>query len=91
MASLPTGEGADVMVLVDTRQAPRSPSRPQLKAVTARVAASLATAVVAPAVLFALTLVTLGVDEAVIAALVWMAAACAGGGPPGVRCPGCSS
>ena len=75
MASLPTGEGADVMVLVDTRQAPRSPARPQLKAVTARVAASLATAVVAPAVLFALTLVTLGVDEAVIVALVWMAAA----------------
>jgi intracellular septation protein A len=48
---------------------------PQLKAVTARVAASLATAVVVPAVLFALTLVVLGVDEAVIVALAWMAAA----------------
>ena len=61
--------------LVDTRMAPQAQSRPQLKAVTARVAASLATAVVVPAVLFATTLVLLGVDQAVIVALAWMAGA----------------
>ena len=64
-----------MITLVDTRMAPQAPSLPQLKAVTARVAASLATAVVAPAALFAVTLAVLGVDAAVIVALAWMAAA----------------
>ena len=48
------------------------PALPHLQAVIARVAASLVTAVVAPAALFALTLVTFDVDAAVIVALAWM-------------------
>jgi hypothetical protein len=51
------------------------PARPQLKAVIARVAASLATAVVAPAILFAVTLVIINVYAAVSVALAWMVAA----------------
>jgi hypothetical protein len=64
-----------VISLLDRTMAPQGPSRPQLKAVTARVAASLVTAVVVPAALFAVTLVVLGVDTAVIVALAWMAGA----------------
>ncbi len=51
------------------------PDRPPLKAVIARVAASLATAVVTPAVLFAATLVIINVYAAVSVALAWMVAA----------------
>jgi hypothetical protein len=51
------------------------PALPQLKAVIARVAASLATAVVAPAALFAVTLVIINVYAAVSVALAWMVAA----------------
>jgi intracellular septation protein A len=51
------------------------PAGPQLKAVIARVAASLATAVVAPAILFAVTLVIINVYAAVSVALAWMVAA----------------
>jgi intracellular septation protein A len=51
------------------------PALPQLKAVIARVAASLATAVVAPAILFAVTLVIINVYAAVSVALAWMVAA----------------
>jgi uncharacterized membrane protein len=51
------------------------PARPQLKAVIARVAASLATAVVAPAALFATTLVIINVYAAVSVALAWMVTA----------------
>lgn len=51
------------------------PDRPQLKAVVARVAASIATAVVAPAVLFWATLVVWNIDVAVIVALGWMVGA----------------
>jgi intracellular septation protein A len=50
-------------------------SRPPLKAVVARVAASVATAVIVPAVLFWATFVTFDIDTAVIVALAWMAGA----------------
>jgi intracellular septation protein A len=53
----------------------RAPDRPQLKAVIARVAATLATAVVAPAALFAVTLVIFGIPAAVSVALAWIVAA----------------
>lgn len=51
------------------------PARPQLKAVIARVAASLAIAVVVPAVLFASALLIVNVYAAVIVAFAWMVAA----------------
>jgi hypothetical protein len=51
------------------------PAGPQLKAVIARVATSLATAVVTPAILFAATLVIINVYAAVSVALAWMVAA----------------
>ena len=63
---------------------------PQLKAVVTRVAASLATAVIAPAGLVAATLMFLNVDAAAIVALAWMVGA-TGGGRPGGPCQGCSS
>lgn len=52
-----------------------SPARPQLKAVVVRTAASVATAVVAPAVLFCTALVVFDVDIALVVALVWMVGA----------------
>jgi uncharacterized membrane protein len=48
------------------------PARPQLKAILARTAASVATAVIAPAVLFCAALVVYNLDTALIAALGWM-------------------
>ena len=48
------------------------PARPQLKAILARTGASLATAVVAPAVLFCAAIVVFNVDTALIVALGWM-------------------
>ena len=57
------------------RQVPQRKAVPQLKIVLARVAASLATAVVVPAALFAVTLMILDIDVAVIVALAWMASA----------------
>lgn len=60
--------------LVTTPALPHS-ERPQLKALFARVAVSLATAVVAPAALFAATLMIFNVDAAVIVALAWMVGA----------------
>jgi hypothetical protein len=51
------------------------PVRPRLRDVVARVTVSLATAVVAPAVLFLTTLVIFNVAAAVIIALAWMAGA----------------
>jgi hypothetical protein len=63
-------------VLQDTTRAPKTlladPSRPELSAVVARVAASLAIAVVAPAALFWATLVSFHIDAAVLVALAWM-------------------
>jgi hypothetical protein len=53
----------------------RPPDRPALKAVIARVAATLATAVVLPATLFAGTLVIFGVHAAVSVALAWIVGA----------------
>src|SRR3954447_2876971 len=50
-------------------------ARPHLRGILTRVAATLATAVIAPAVLFATTVVVLGVHPAMIAALVWMTGA----------------
>lgn len=55
--------------------APADP--PHLRDVVRRVAVSLATAVVAPAVLFTTTLVLFGVATAMIVALVWMLSATA--------------
>lgn len=60
--------------LATSLELPRQ-ARPQLKAVIRRVAASLATAVIAPAVLFAATLVIINVYAAVSVALAWMIAA----------------
>ncbi len=57
------------------RQASPQPPHPRLKAVVARVAASLVTAVIVPAVLLWATLVTFNIDTAVIVALAWMAGA----------------
>ncbi len=51
------------------------PVPPRLRAIVARVAVSLATALVAPAVLFATTLVLFNVGAAMIAGLTWMVAA----------------
>jgi ABC-type transport system involved in cytochrome c biogenesis permease component len=69
----------DTIAIPDTdlvlNQVVRRPAPPQLKAIIRRVAATLATAVVAPAVLFALTLVLFDVDAAVIVALAWMVCA----------------
>ena len=48
------------------------PARPQLKAIVARTGASLATAVVAPAVLFCAAMLVFNVDTALIVALGWM-------------------
>ena len=51
------------------------PPRPHLRAVFARVAAQITTAVVVPVVLFVTTLVLAGVYVAVCVALAWMVAA----------------
>ena len=51
------------------------PDPPEIRAVVARVATSLATAVVAPAVLFGTALVVWNIDVAVIVALSWMVGA----------------
>jgi hypothetical protein len=53
----------------------QQPVRPHLRDVIARVTVSLATAVVAPAVLFLTTVVIFNVATAVITALGWMAGA----------------
>ncbi len=62
-------------LLVESHTDARPVALPTLAHVAARTAVSLATAVVAPVVLFALTLVAFGVDAAVIVALAWMVAA----------------
>ena len=51
------------------------PAVPHLRQVLARVAATLATAVVAPAALFATTLVAFNITTAILAALTWTTAA----------------
>jgi hypothetical protein len=56
-------------------QVAQQPVRPHVRNVVARVTVSLATAVVAPAVLFLTTLVTFNVEVAVIIALAWMTGA----------------
>jgi uncharacterized membrane protein len=48
------------------------PTPPRVRDIVARVAVSIATAVVAPAALFATTLVLVGVGAAMIAGLAWM-------------------
>ena len=53
----------------------RRPVPPHLRDVVARVAASLATAVVAPTALFAATLLIVNIATAVLVALAWMAGA----------------
>jgi hypothetical protein len=53
----------------------RRTALPQLRAIVTRVAASLATAVVAPAALFAVTLMIFDIEAAVIVALAWMVGA----------------
>ena len=53
----------------------RRPAPPHLRDVVARVAVSIATAVVAPTALVAATLMTFTIDTAVLAALAWMAGA----------------
>jgi hypothetical protein len=50
----------------------RAPARPQLKTIVARTGASVATAVIAPALLFCAALVVFNLDTALIAALAWM-------------------
>ena len=54
-----------------------SPPPPHLRAIVARVAISLATAVVVPAALFATTVVTFGIPAAMVVALTWMVGATA--------------
>ena len=51
------------------------PALPGLSAIIGRVAVSLLTAVVAPAVLFATVMVLVNVDTAMIVALAWVVAA----------------
>lgn len=51
------------------------PAHPRLRDIVARVAVSLAAAVVAPAALFATTLLVFDITIAVLAALAWMASA----------------
>ncbi len=55
--------------------APVRPELPHLREVVGRVATSLATAVIVPTALFALTLLTLDLTAAVLVALGWMAGA----------------
>lgn len=52
-----------------------APALPRVRDVVARVALSLATAVVAPAVLFAAVLLVFNITTAVLVALAWMAGA----------------
>lgn len=52
-----------------------APEPPQVSQIVARVATSLATAVVVPTALFVLTLLTLGLTVAVLVALTWMVGA----------------
>lgn len=74
-------DGPDnVTVSLEATRAPITAARPEpphLPDIVKRVAVSLATAVVAPAVLFTSTLVLVGVAAAMIAALLWMAGATA--------------
>lgn len=53
----------------------RAAPLPTLRAVIRRVAVSLATAVLAPAILFATTLALVGISAAVVVGLAWMVAA----------------
>jgi uncharacterized membrane protein len=53
------------------------PPLPSLRAIIARVAVSLATAVVVPAALFTTTVLTFGVAAAMVVALTWMVGATA--------------
>jgi uncharacterized membrane protein len=65
-----------VQVLDEARpEAPTPPALPQLRAVITRTAGSLATAVVAPALLFCAALVLFNVDTALLVALGWMVGA----------------
>ena len=93
---LSAGGGPQHMTVIQgTARAPQQvlarQDRPGLHAVVARVAVSLAVAVVAPAVLFWATLVTLDIDAAVIVALAWMVGAMCWRWATGGRCLGCSS
>ncbi len=58
-----------------TANVPLRTVAPQLTGIAARAAASIATAVVVPAALFAVTLMIVDIDAAVIVALAWMAGA----------------
>jgi uncharacterized membrane protein len=71
------GTGRSVTVLRAETPAPTlaAPAPPHVRDIVARVAATIATAVVAPAALFATTLLVVGIGAAMIAALVWMVAA----------------
>lgn len=64
---------------LDTELAPiqlrHDPARPPLRAVILRVAATLATALVAPGILFVTTVMVFNVYAAVIVALTWMSGA----------------
>jgi uncharacterized membrane protein len=73
------GRARSVTALHEETSAPLSaaPSPPHLRCIVGRVAASLAIAVVAPAVLFATTLVLVNVGTAMIVGLAWMVAAMA--------------
>ena len=77
---LSAGGGPQHMTVIQgTARAPQQvlarQDRPGLHAVVARVAVSLAVAVVAPALFVWATLVTLDIDAAVIVALAWMVGA----------------
>ena len=67
--------GADTDTDLPPIQAPARPAPPQVRAIVARALASLATAVIAPTALFAVTLVTFDVMVAVTVALAWVAGA----------------
>jgi len=65
-----------VTLAADTAPSPAAPAAPpHLRDVVRRVAVSVLTAVVVPAVLFATTLVVAGLAAAMIGALVWMVGA----------------
>jgi hypothetical protein len=78
-SATPAGGGRTILPIREPRPSTSHVSRrtaaPQLKGVAARAAASLATAVVVPAALFAVTLMIVDIDAAVIVALAWMASA----------------
>lgn len=75
MTSTASAQLAPLPPLLLDGRVPGSAERPHLRAIIGRLALSLLVACVAPAFLFSVTLVFLGITTAVVVALVWTAGA----------------